>query len=146
MCRKRVLLLVDFSLSGYAAHYAVVKMHDSEPLDVVLLVVGIRGRFPAPASVGSFAEMMAEAHRAQGGLANVRFSNGHPDHAVQEMLLRERFSLVVTGSELAGCLRRSDALKWMVVEPAGGPQARCEVWPENPTTCARSKDSEIGAA
>ncbi|MFQ5807100.1 MAG: hypothetical protein ACE5I3_11690 [Phycisphaerae bacterium] len=121
MPRKRMLLLVDFSVSGYSAHYAATKMHDAEDLEVVLLVVGIRGRFPARPTLRSFAELMAEAHRVHGGTASVRFSNKHPRYAVREMLLRERFSLVVTGSELASCLLRDDSVEWMIVPPAGVP-------------------------
>ena len=148
MYRKHVLQLVDFSLSGYAAHYAVMKMHESEPLDLVLLVVGIRGRYPAPESVRSFAELMADAHRVHGGTARVCFSTGHPDYAVREMLRREQFSLVVTGSELAACLSGSDRVEWLIVEPAGGSQAPPGNGKEGPATSwsRRSQVSEIGAA
>ena len=132
MSRNRVLLLMDFSLSGYAAHYAVMKMHDSEPLDVVVLVVGCRGRFPALSSLRSFAEMLADAHRVHEGSATLLFSEVRPRLAVENMLQREEFSLVVTGTELANCLRRDDSVHWLIVEAAGAPPARREIRPATP--------------
>ena len=91
---------------------------------------------------------MADAHRVHGGTARVCFSTGHPDYAVREMLRREQFSLVVTGSELAACLSGNDRVEWLIIEPASGSQARQNNWLEHPATSwsRRSQVSEIGAA
>ena len=144
MAQRRLLLPFDFSLSGYAAHYAVTRMYVPQRLEIVLLAAGFRRRFPAPRSLHSFVDQLAAAHRARGCTVSVQYVNRHPRDVVQQMLARERFSLVVVGSELAACLNRSDQVEWVVIEPAGGERARREVWPKTPATCSISSELSAG--
>ena len=146
MAQRRLLLLFDFSLSGYAAHYAVTGMHDPQRTDIVLLAAGFQRQFRVPRSLRSFIDRLAKAHRARGCTVNVVYADRHPREVVQRMLTRERFSLVVVGSELAACLDRSDQVEWVVIEPAGGERARREVWPEISPACSSSSETSAGAA
>ncbi len=144
MVRRRLLLPFDFSLSGYAAHYAVTGMHQRQRFDLVFLAAGFRRRFHVPRSLHSFVDPLAETHRTLGCTVSVRYADRHPRDVVQQMLARERFSLVVVGSELAACLNRSDQVEWIVIEPAAGERARREVWPKTPATCSISSELSAG--
>lgn len=146
MARRRLLLPFDFSLSGYAAHYAVTGMHDPQRLEIVLLAAGFKRRFHVPRSLHSFVDQIAETHRTRGCAVSVRYADRHPRDVVQQILARERFSFVVVGSELAACLNRSDQVEWIVIEPAGGERARREVWPKSSAACSISSELSTGPA
>lgn len=126
MTRKRVLLLMDFSRSGYAAHHAVLKMHAYESLHVVLLLVGPHARLPVSALVRQFADLMANAHISRGATADVVIGGDDVKSAVRRMLSCEGFGLVVAGECLAECQSRDD-LAWLLVDSAGGTSRRGRV-------------------
>lgn len=119
MSRKCVLLLTDFSRSGYAAHHAVLGMHAFEDLHVVLLVVGPFARSPASASAERFAELMAEAHVSRGATAQVVMTDDDPMRAVRSALSSDGYDLVVAGDNLAGCRDWDDRTDWVLVNGAG---------------------------
>ena len=123
MCRRRVLLLVDFSSQAYGAQHVVLRMQSSLDLHVVLLVLGTGGRCPSP-SLSRFVEMMAQAHSSGGGTAEVMFAaREDPRESVRETLRRSRFDLVVAGKNLAGCRGRDDVADWLLVDSSREPLA-----------------------
>ncbi len=124
MCRKHVLLLIDFTSQAYEAQHVVLRMQSSLDLHVMLLVLGTGARRPPPPSVSAFAELMAQAHVSCGGTAEVMFAEVEdPRESVRETLRRSRFDLVVAGKNLAGCRDRDDVTNWLLVDPLREPLA-----------------------
>jgi hypothetical protein len=115
MHRKRVLLLVDFSRAGYAAHGVLLGMHGRAALHVVLLVVSADGRSPPAQNTVSFAELMADAHRSRGATAEVAVGRGNPMVAVVNLVACRRFDLLVVGENLAHCRASTDTARWLVI-------------------------------
>lgn len=126
MSRKRVLLLADFSRSGYAAHRAILEMNAAESLHVVILVVGRSARPPAAASAQRFAELMADAHVSRGAVAEVVMADDDPASAVRRELLSERFDLVVGGDNFATWRSGDEPMDWLLVDAAG----QVSPWPQ----------------
>ncbi len=119
MHRKRVLLMMDFSRWSYAAHRAVLEMHASERLHVMLLVMGPNAQSGQFASAQRFTQLMAETHVSRGATAEVVVAADDAISAVRHELSRVQFDLVVAGENLASCRGRDDSAEWLLVDNTG---------------------------